>query len=87
MFADTEKYIKCCNTITDDEVLEALDALNVARSLFEFKELTTIPDRIYICNANGQVIHTNSYNCIPTPWYKGNLFLGVMIIIATGLSM
>lgn len=53
MFADAEKYIKCCNTITDDEVLAALDALNVARYLFEFKELTTIPDRIYICNANG----------------------------------
>lgn len=94
MFNYAEEYINCCNTITDDEVLEALDALMVARSLFEYKNATIIPERINICLNNGNIVYSirnengtnNTYTCMSNPWYySSNLYLGVLTVVAISL--
>lgn len=95
LFENAEEYITCCNNITDNEVLEALDALANAKSLFEEQDVTKIPERINICLANGSVVYTirntagtnDSYTCMPTPWYspKSNVCLGIITVIAIGL--
>jgi hypothetical protein len=93
LFNDAEAYIKCCYTITDNNVFEALDALTMARALFEHKELTNIPERINICLTNGSIVYTirniqginDSYNCYCVSWWKSNICLGILSAVVIGL--